>query len=53
MGIFLYAQNLPCHLRLYRIIACSQVALVSPTWALSSGYQEIMQSLFRQTRFVT
>lgn len=53
MGIFLYAQNLPYHLRLYRIIARSQVALAYPTRALSSGYQEIMRSLFRQTRFVT
>lgn len=53
MGILLYAQNLPCHLRLYLIITGSQVVLGGPTRALSSGYQEIMQSLFRQTRFVT
>lgn len=53
MGILLYAQNLPCHLRLYRIIACSQGALRAPARALNLGYQEIMRSPFRQTRFVT
>ncbi len=53
MGILLYAQNVLYHLRLYLIIVGSQVVLRAPTRALSSGYQEIMQSLFRQTRFVT